>query len=52
LRDAPEGKFSTNVLWDRAIGEGRLFGMAFTGCWYEVGAPEHIGPTEEALKSG
>ncbi|MEC7162178.1 MAG: nucleotidyltransferase family protein, partial [Pseudomonadota bacterium] len=31
LRDAPEGKFSTNILWDRAIAEGRLFGVAFTG---------------------
>ncbi len=31
LRDAPEGPFSTNVLWSRAIEEGRLFGVAFTG---------------------
>lgn len=52
LRDAPEGKFSTNILWSRAIGEGRLFGLAFTGEWYEVGTPEHIRPTEEALQGG
>ena len=52
LRDAPEGKFSTNVLWDRAIAEGRLFGVAFTGEWYEVGTPQHIRPTEEALTGG
>ena len=52
LRDAPEGKFSTNLLWDRAIEEGRLFGLAFTGQWYEVGTPAHIGPTEEALRGG
>lgn len=52
LRDAPEGKFSTNILWDRAIEEDRLFGVAFTGMWYEVGTPQHIGPTEEALKGG
>jgi len=26
LRDAPAGPFSTNVLWNRAIEEGRLFG--------------------------
>ena len=50
LRDAPEGKFSTNILWDRAIGEGRLFGTAFTGEWYEVGTPQHIKPTERALR--
>ncbi len=50
LRDAPEGKFSTNILWDRAIAEDRLFGTAFTGEWYEVGTPQHIKPTERALR--
>lgn len=52
LRDAPEGPFSTNVLWSRAIEEGRLFGTAFTGQWFEVGTPQAIGPTESALKDG
>ena len=52
LRDAPEGPFSTNVLWDRAIEEGRLFGAAFTGQWFEVGTPEAIAPTEAAQKEG
>ncbi|VVT17377.1 nucleotidyltransferase family protein [Erythrobacter sp. EC-HK427] len=51
LRDAPEGAFSTNVLWNRAIEEGRLFGLPFTGQWFEVGTPEAIRPTEEALKN-
>lgn len=50
LRDAPEGKFSTNILWSRAIAEGRLFGAVFTGLWFEVGTPEAIAPTEEALR--
>lgn len=49
LRDAPEGKFSTNILWNRAIEEGRLFGTGFTGTWFEVGTPQAIRPTEEAL---
>ena len=49
---APAGKFSTNLLWDRAIAEDRLYGVAFTGQWYEVGTPQHIRPTEEALKGG
>jgi len=51
LREAPEGKFSTNVLWERAIEEERLFGVGFTGHWFEVGTPQAIGPTEEALAS-
>jgi MurNAc alpha-1-phosphate uridylyltransferase len=50
LREAPEGPFSTNVVWDRAIEEGRLFGVAFTGQWFEVGTPDAIAPTEAALK--
>lgn len=49
LRDAPDGPFSTNVLWNRAIEEGRLYGLAFTGRWFEVGTPAAIRPTELAL---
>ncbi|MDN3645607.1 nucleotidyltransferase family protein [Pontixanthobacter aestiaquae] len=52
LREVPEGKFSTNILWNRAIEEGRLFGSSFTGHWFEVGTPEAIKPTEEALRRG
>ncbi len=52
LRDAPDGKFSTNLLWDRAIADGRLFGLAFTGQWIEVGRPEHIAVAEERLGRG
>lgn len=49
LRDAPEGAFSTGVLWDRAIAEGRLYGLSHTGLWFEVGTPAMIAPTEAAL---
>lgn len=52
LRDAPEGPFSTNILWNRAIEEGRLYGLSFGGLWFEVGTPQAIRPTEEALRRG
>ena len=52
MRDAPEGAFSTNLLWNRAMAEGRLFGLSFTGLWFEVGTPQAIRPTEEALQGG
>ncbi|MGX7952298.1 nucleotidyltransferase family protein [Tsuneonella sp. HG249] len=52
LRDAPEGPFGTMTLWERAIEEGRLYGAGFTGQWFEVGTPEAIRPTEEALAGG
>ena len=49
LDGAPDGAFSTNVLWDRAMEAGRLYGLVFAGEWFEVGTPEAIRPTEAAL---
>jgi N-acetyl-alpha-D-muramate 1-phosphate uridylyltransferase len=49
LVGAPEGPFSTNVLWDRALSNGRLFGLEHAGHWFDVGTPEAIAPTEEFL---
>ena len=37
---APDGAFSTNVMWDRAIAAGRLFGTLLDGVWIHVGTPE------------
>src|SRR4051794_21333512 len=50
LRDAPEGPFSTNILWDRAIEEGRCFGAVHQGLWFDVGTPKSIELTETALQ--
>lgn len=52
LRDPPEGAFSTNILWTRAIAESRLFGCVFTGEWLEVGEPAHVSATEGYLAGG
>jgi MurNAc alpha-1-phosphate uridylyltransferase len=38
--DAPQGEFSTNVLWDRAIAARRLFGTRLDGVWIHVGTPQ------------
>ena len=51
LRDAPEGPFSTNILWDRAIEEGRCFGAVHQGLWFDVGTPQSIPMTEAALEN-
>jgi len=51
LRDAPEGPFSTNLLWDRAIAEGRAFGAVHQGLWFDVGTPQSIPYTEAALEN-
>jgi len=51
LRDAPGGPFSTNLLWDRAIEEGRAFGAVHQGLWFDVGTPQSIPMTEAALEN-
>ena len=50
LDGAPEGPFSTNLLWDRAIAEGRCFGVVHPGLWFDVGTPGAISATEQALQ--
>ncbi len=45
--DAPA--FSMNVLFDAALAQGRLFGIAHDGWWLHVGEPEAIGAAEEVL---
>jgi MurNAc alpha-1-phosphate uridylyltransferase len=37
---APDGAFSTNIMWDRAIAAGRLFGIPLDGVWLHVGTPQ------------
>ena len=50
LRDAPDGAFSTNIFWDRAIEEGRCYGAVHQGLWFDVGTPQAIQMTEAALQ--
>jgi MurNAc alpha-1-phosphate uridylyltransferase len=45
----PEGSFSLNLLFDRAITTGRLFGHVLEGQWLHIGAPHEIAPAEAAL---
>lgn len=50
LDDAPEGSFSTNLLWDKAIEQGRCFGAVHQGLWFDVGTPQAIKATELTLE--
>ena len=47
--EVPEGPFSTNILWDRAIAKKRCYGAVHQGLWVDVGAPPAIQKTEEIL---
>lgn len=50
LDGAPEGPFSTNLLWDRAIEQGRCYGAVHQGLWFDVGTPQSIKATELTLE--
>lgn len=52
LRDPPEGPFSTMVFWERAIAEGRLYGLVHQGLWFDVGTPGAVKKTEAMLADG
>jgi len=47
--DAPEGPFSLNLLFDRAIDASRLCGLRLDGVWMHVGTPEAIMAAEAAI---
>jgi MurNAc alpha-1-phosphate uridylyltransferase len=49
IRDWPEGPFSTNLFWDRALEQGRLWGVVHQGMWFDVGTPAAIGEAEATL---
>jgi MurNAc alpha-1-phosphate uridylyltransferase len=46
---SPEGPFSLNRLWDRAIEAGRAYGMRMEGVWMHVGTPEALADAEQCL---
>ena len=49
FEDAPDGPFSTNILWDRAIEAGRAYGLAHQGLWFDIGTPPAIKKAEAML---
>jgi MurNAc alpha-1-phosphate uridylyltransferase len=46
---APEGAFSLNLLFDKAISAGRLFGVRMDGLWINVETPAAIALAEGAI---
>lgn len=48
--DTPQGSFSLNLLFDRAIKTDRLFGVRLDGFWLHVGTPEAIAEADAAIE--
>ena len=51
LAEITEEAFSLNLLWDRMIAKGRLYGIIHHGGWCDVGRPEGIALAETLLTS-
>ncbi len=49
FQDSPDGAYSVNILWDRAIAAGRLFGIRHDGEWYHVSTPDQLREVEREL---
>ena len=47
--DTPDGPFSLNLVWDRAIQQGRLHGIRLDGVWMHVGTPDALADAELLL---
>jgi N-acetyl-alpha-D-muramate 1-phosphate uridylyltransferase len=47
--DTPDGAFSLNVLFDRAIAHNRLYGHRLDGQWLHVGTPDAIAAAEQRI---
>lgn len=46
---APDGPFSLNLLYDRALAAGRLYGTRHAGEWLHVGTPKAVAEAEAFL---
>ena len=47
--DAPDGPFSTNLIWNRLLAKHRLRSVVYPGKWIDVGTPEGLAEAEANL---
>jgi len=50
--DAPEGPFSLNRLYDRAIAARRLYALVHDGVWFHLSTPADLERAEAAMQAG
>ncbi|MBR0649086.1 nucleotidyltransferase family protein [Roseomonas terrae] len=49
---APDGPFSLNRLYDRAIENGRLYGLVHDGVWFHLSTPQDLYQAEATMRAG
>ena len=47
--DSPDGKWSLNVVFDKAIETDRLYGVVHDGEWFHIGTPEGLKEADDFL---
>ncbi len=47
---APAAPFCMNLIWDRALADGRIAAVVHDGPWFHLSRPVDIGNTERALR--
>jgi N-acetyl-alpha-D-muramate 1-phosphate uridylyltransferase len=48
---SPDGAFSLNLVWNKAIAAGRAYGVRMEGMWMHVGTPEALAEAERCLSA-
>jgi MurNAc alpha-1-phosphate uridylyltransferase len=51
LAAAPEGAFSMNLVWDRAIAAGRLRAVVHDGLWFHLSTPADLAAAQATLSA-
>jgi N-acetyl-alpha-D-muramate 1-phosphate uridylyltransferase len=51
LADMPDGPFSMNLAWDRAIAAGRLHAVVHEGLWLHLSTPADLAESETTLQA-
>lgn len=52
FKDTPDGPFSLNLLYDRAIESGRLYGLVHDGAWFHLSTPRDLDRAETLMRAG
>jgi MurNAc alpha-1-phosphate uridylyltransferase len=49
FKNTPDGPFSLNIIYDKAIKAGRLYGVIHDGEWFHIGTPDGLKEAESYM---
>ena len=51
LDGTPDGAFSLNLIWDRAMAAGRIRAVVHDGIWFHLSTPDDLAEAEQVLEA-